>query len=418
MTNLTKDPGVLKITDEIRKKAEAKAGGYLVSDVILRENGREYQFVDLVMEGGGTLGIALVGFIHALEQADIRFLGIGGSSVGAIVALLTYCCGGRLEEKGERLAGVIGGMNLGEMVDGSYIAKKLSKILGNNKAALRYTRIAFGVLLTLPEIYRKIGLNPGDKLYNWISDRLAEYGVYTNADLRRLKNTLPDGLVNRGNGKKIISYDTRLKIVAADITTGTKAVFPYMAPMYWEDFDEINPACFARASASIPGFFQPFTVTGISNIIRNSKKWDRLGNFTKDLPEKVAFSDGGLISNFPIDLFKKDRVPRAPTIGARLGSKQRNVKEINKIEHYTEQLFNTLIHHADYDFIFKNPVYNDLVSYIDIDEFNWLDFNMSDENKLKLFRKGVEKGKDFLDKFDWPKHKKLRELELALKKYA
>jgi NTE family protein len=329
MQSLTKHPDIMKITDKIRKKA-AK-GDYLVSDIVLRKNGHEYQFVDLVMEGGGTLGIALVGYIHALEQADIRFLGMGGSSVGAIVALLAYSCGDRTMAKGEKLTAIIGEMNLGEMVDGNYSARQLSKLLGNRNAQLRVTRIIFNALISMPQMFKKIGLNPGDKLYDWIAEKLSDNDIYTHADLNKLTESLPEGLIHRDTGEKITDYDTKLKIVAADITTSTKVVFPEMAPMYWQKPEKVNPACFARASASIPAFFQPFTVSGISNLIENNDKWARLGSFTGKLPDKISFADGGLLSNFPIDLFKSFGVPRAPTLGARLGNKNRSAKDVDKI---------------------------------------------------------------------------------------
>jgi len=47
------------------------------------------QWVNLVMAGGGMLGIAHVGFMRVLEQAGIRFIGLGGASAGAINAALT-----------------------------------------------------------------------------------------------------------------------------------------------------------------------------------------------------------------------------------------------------------------------------------------------------------------------------------------
>ena len=50
MPNLTTDPGIIQITDEIRQKA--KDGHYVISDVICHKDGQEYQFVDVVMEGG------------------------------------------------------------------------------------------------------------------------------------------------------------------------------------------------------------------------------------------------------------------------------------------------------------------------------------------------------------------------------
>ncbi|MDR2018414.1 MAG: patatin-like phospholipase family protein [Syntrophobacterales bacterium] len=412
MQELTKDKSILQITDKIREK-EAQ-GRYTVSDIILSEGTRKYQFVDLVMEGGGTLGIALVGYIHALEEAGIRFLGMGGSSVGAIVALLAYSCSERMDPKGERLASIIGNMNLGEMVDGSFWAKRLSKLLGKRDAKMRTARIIFGALLTLPQIFGRLGLNPGDKLYEWISDRLAENKIHTFADLQRLIKSLPDGMIHRETGDRIIDHDTSLRIVAADVTTSTKVTFPDMAAMYWQEPDEVNPACFVRASASIPIFFQPFTVDGVSRIMESSDKWKRLGSFTGTLPDKVSFTDGGMLSNFPIDLFKRPGVPRAPTLGVRLGKKYRSAKETDKLGQYAWQLINALRHYADYDFIFKNPLYKDLIAHINTGGYNWLDFNMSPEDKLGLFREGVLAGHDFLETFDWEQHKKLRAAELAV----
>jgi NTE family protein len=51
------------------------------------------QYVDFVMEGGGVLGIALTGYTYVLEQAGIRFLGVGGTSAGSINALMIAALG-------------------------------------------------------------------------------------------------------------------------------------------------------------------------------------------------------------------------------------------------------------------------------------------------------------------------------------
>jgi len=411
--SLTEHPDILKITDEIRRKAEDRQ--YLVSDVILEKDGFEYQFVDLVMEGGGTLGIALVGYIHALEQAGIRFLGIGGSSVGAIVALLAYCFGERMEAKGEKLAVAIADMNLGEMLDGNYFARKLSILLGSQDVSFKVPKIILNALLAAPQLLKKIGLNPGEKLYEWIAARLKENGINTLEDMERLINALPEGMKRRGTGAAITDYNTSLRIVAADITTSTKVIFPDMAEMYFPEPKDVNPASFARASASIPFFFQPFAVSGISQLIGNNEKWERLGGFTGDLPDKVSFADGGLLSNFPIDLFKRQgMIPRAPTLGARLSDKDRSVRDPSPIGRYLGNLFIALQHCADYDFIFKNPLYKHLITHIPTNQYHWLDFNMSDANKLGLFLEGVRAGYDFLERFDWEGYKSLREAELKV----
>lgn len=49
-------------------------------------DGEGHQYVDLVMEGGGVLGVALLGYIHVLEQAGLRFVSLGGASAGSITS--------------------------------------------------------------------------------------------------------------------------------------------------------------------------------------------------------------------------------------------------------------------------------------------------------------------------------------------
>jgi hypothetical protein len=55
-----------------------------------------------------------------------------------------------------------------------------------------------------------------------------------------------------------------LVIIAADITTETKVVFPKMGGLYWCEPEPVNPAYFARASMSIRFFFLPLTVNDCS----------------------------------------------------------------------------------------------------------------------------------------------------------
>jgi len=139
-----------------------------------------------------------------------------------------------------------------------------------------------------------------------------------------------------------------------------------------------------------------------------------LGSFTGTLPEKVSFADGGLLSNFPIDLFFRRGVPRAPTLGARLGSKNRSAKDVEKLSQYVERLFSSMRHYADYDFIFKNPLYKYLIMHIPTNAYYWLDFNMKPEDKLGLFSEGVFAGYKFLENFNWPQYKELRAAEYAM----
>jgi NTE family protein len=45
---------------------------------------------------------------------------------------------------------------------------------------------------------------------------------------------------------------------------------------------------------------------------------------------------------------------------------------------------------------------------IDTDGHNWLNFDITDEEKLDLFKRGVRAAADFLEKFDWEGYKELR----------
>ena len=56
-----------------------------VSDIYDDEG---HQYVNLVQEGGGMLGIALLGYTYVLERLGIRFLKLAGTSAGAINATL------------------------------------------------------------------------------------------------------------------------------------------------------------------------------------------------------------------------------------------------------------------------------------------------------------------------------------------
>jgi len=53
-----------------------------------------------------------------------------------------------------------------------------------------------------------------------------------------------------------------LAILASDITTETKAVFPDHTRLYFDNPGQVSPSEFVRMSMSIPVFFQPKEVSG------------------------------------------------------------------------------------------------------------------------------------------------------------
>jgi NTE family protein len=64
------------------------------SDAISKnDDGKILQWVNFVQEGGGTLGISLVGYVFVLEYLGIRFLRLAGTSAGAINTLFLASMG-------------------------------------------------------------------------------------------------------------------------------------------------------------------------------------------------------------------------------------------------------------------------------------------------------------------------------------
>ncbi len=90
------------------------------SDVVDDEGN---QYVDLVMEGGGVLGIALLGYFYVLERMGLRFLSIGGTSAGSITALLLAALGEPAEAKAERLTNMLVQLDMASFVDGDEDAR-------------------------------------------------------------------------------------------------------------------------------------------------------------------------------------------------------------------------------------------------------------------------------------------------------
>jgi NTE family protein len=128
---------------------------------------------------------------------------------------------------------------------------------------------------------------------SWLTDQLAGHGVRTFADLR-LPGVSADAPVEE-------RY--RLVVVAADISRHELVQLPWDYSRYGLDPDQQSVVSAVRASMSIPFFFQPAVLhhqpTGSSTLV-----------------------DGGLLWNFPIDIFNRTGVPEAvPTIGIKLSAK-------------------------------------------------------------------------------------------------
>lgn len=389
---------------------------------IVDEDGNQY--VDIVMEGGGVLGIALVGFTYVLEQAGIRFLQIGGTSAGAINALLLAALGKPHEVKSEKILKEIVRVDMNKFIDGDDDAQDVIKAWfkyrqhfseeTDSNGLLKFFFSKTGkysfyiqALQVWDNIQDDLGLNPGDYFSGWLKRILKKEEIKTTADLyAQMTASKP---IRHRKGRDIHTENPALAVIAADISTQTKAVFPKMASLYWENPDEVSPAEYVRASMSIPLFFKPYCVDNIPRSDEAMRRWKQFADYEWRLPDKCLFVDGGIMSNFPVNLFHKPyRVPNAPTFGVKLGLDNRLAGEITTPFALGTAIFESARLNLDADFIARNPDYRKLVSSIDIGNHNWLDFNMSGENKLDLFTRGAKEADRFLRTFNWEEYKKLR----------
>jgi predicted acylesterase/phospholipase RssA len=134
--------------DKVKQTVQTKS----FSDVTDNEG---HQYVNLIQEGGGVWGIALVGYTYVLEMAGIRFLKMAGTSAGAIntifLASMPNPKSGQL--KSETIANLLADLNFFNLVDGHWFARKLIKNLITNNG---YAKQVFFSLRTF--LFMTLGL--------------------------------------------------------------------------------------------------------------------------------------------------------------------------------------------------------------------------------------------------------------------
>lgn len=424
---LTADPLLNRDLDAVA--AHIRTPEHAVSDIV---DGAGNQYVDLVMEGGGLLGIALVGYTWALERLGLRFLGVGGTSAGSINALLLAGLDDPEQAKSPKLLRELASKDFYSFVDGGSNVRDLIDLAldGRPMTAFKAARLVTRFLAVKDRLTRLYGLNPGDHFLYWLGGLLRAQGIATCADLEARLARRPAGLAERG--KPPFAADdpnapqARLVVIAADIWSETRVVFPEMAALYWPDPKAVEPALFARASMSIPFFFDPMRIEPLPDDDQAWSRWNRLAGLYREQssngrpPDRALLVDGGLMSNFPINAFHApQRVPRMPTFGVKLqyddrvdtGRPYRGGTGLRGLGKFTGMLFNSARHQLDFEFIKRNPDYKHLVQYIPCvreypdgrrEPINWIDFNLPDADKELLFRQGAEKAIEFVRAFASP----------------
>lgn len=440
-------------------------------------------YINLVQEGGGTLGIALVGFTFVLEYCKIRFLKLAGTSAGAINTILLHHLDVPEKAKTPRLFDVIKEQDLKKFVDGNKTTKFIiTNILNktgivdalgvffialllllltiipvlamiSNATGTIYLIVVSLFLLAIFMLFRyyksikrnKFGLNNGDEFLKFMRNNIPPENIGKVDDLsglfkqedHKMQESIEDFKANYQNDpnvditdhkvqealdkskrwvKPIDEYTTSYTVISSETISQNKVEFPRDADLFWsgDGLDQPDPSEFARASMSIPMFFRPYIKsikTEHPNIIKAWKDKMNYGNGNEnEIPTEAWFTDGGTLSNFPINIFHDPTViiPRVPVIGARLQD-AKTVKNVSftSLFSYLYAIFNTVRFNYDKTFLRKHTFYQTYcVSNIEVYKSNisWLNFSLTDDEKRKLIVHGVEAAITHLENFDWKKY--------------
>ena len=223
--------------------------------------------VDLVLSGGGVLGVGHVGAVSVLEERGIEVKRIAGTSAGSIVGAL-LAAGVSAGEQHRLMSGLEYRRFLDESgVDRVPLVGPALSVLAEN------------------------GYAEGRFFHEWLTAELAKRDVETFADLRVRGD--------RGADPRA-EHKWRLTVMAADVTRGQLLRLPQDYERYDLAPDEQPVADAVRASISVPWLFEPFKLRHPGG--------------------ESLLVDGGLISNYPIDAFDRTDGKRSrwPTWGVTL----------------------------------------------------------------------------------------------------
>lgn len=459
--DFTTHPKVQEYLARLKSKFNSQTP-LIVSDVT-DEQGNQY--THLVQKGGGVLGVALVGYTYILEMMGIRFLKQAGTSAGAINTALMTVIGNKQDIKSPRILKAICDLEFFSLVDGHPIARRIIKSFITDGDYMKKVKrkiflflgwfaflltadivlvglqhaypvlafwtglsflltgisilVVFAVLVYASTLFKRLknagyGINPGDFFYDWIKNQFKENGINTVSDLKNKAAADVPGLKLRyPHPKNLEGLEGSVAFITSELSNRNKIQFPEMCDLFRkkEDIDKLQPAGFVRASMSIPLFFESYIINDIPCKEEEIKKIWRERFSQEDPPSCARFVDGGILSNFPIDLFYLPSVdvPRLPVFGIDLddytpGDKGKNAESWS-FAGYFSRMFSTIQNHSDKEFLLKNKVYQKGVGKIKVAKFNWLNFFLPPEKKIELFVLGAQAATEFLETFNWEEYK-------------
>ncbi|MFH1441571.1 MAG: patatin-like phospholipase family protein [Candidatus Omnitrophota bacterium] len=338
---------------------------------------KAYPFKNLVFEGGGVKGIAYLGMLEVLDSKGIlsQIERLAGASAGAITSAIVS-----FDLPFDELK------KIADTLDYSKIPDKENLRQEDIVEMQEFAKVSCGVegkfggifddIVCIYRLIKRYGWYSSDYIYTWLKDTIAgqfnnkKKPPYTFADFRNASL--------HKSGKPFAD----LYVIGTDISNHCTRVFSAdLTP-------DVEVATAVRISMSIPLFFESIDF-----------EYPGLG-------EENIFSDGGVMRNYPINIFDypefgnsfRDNV-NIETLGGHLFTPKncQKKKAVTNIVFYIENLFESLLQVQD-DAFNNNP--DDQARTINIDNkcVSTTDFNIKpgDETYCKLYNSGKEAAEKYL----------------------
>jgi NTE family protein len=307
---------------------------------------------DLVLEGGGVKGIGLVGAYLTLVEHGYRIRRVAGTSAGAIVGALIAA-----DMSPDLMVKTMREVDYGAFQDEGFLDH-----LG---------RVGKGLSI----LFEK-GIYEGEYLRTWLDDLLTDLGKATFGDLRVDD---PDSSLPRERAYRLVVH-------TSDISCGRLVRLPWDYPLYGLDPDKQRVSDAVRASMSIPFFYEPVHMKG------------KRADGTKIDSYLV---DGGMLSNFPIDVFDRTdgKPPRWPTFGVKLSARPTDVMEdrfpIHGVLDLAKAMFGTMSRFHDQMHI-DDPAVLARTMFVDTLGVKATDFDIDESTQDLLYENGRNAATNFL----------------------
>jgi len=315
---------------------------------------------DLVLEGGVVKGFGLVGAVLRLMRDGYRFQRVAGTSAGAILAAL-----------------LAAGMTERQL---SSAIKRLDFARVPDRPSPGIPVVSEGISLIA-----RSGAYDGDYIRDFVHAELERLGVTTFGDLRDKDRGADSNLAD----------DRRYKLVvmSTDVTKGRLLRLPWDYRLLNLEPDEQLVADAVRASLSVPLFFKPV-------YLRDGKTGER-----------TTLVDGGVLSNFPIEIFDRtdDARSRWPTLGVKVfpslpaGDAQLlprvALPQLPPVR-LLQQVVATAIFGHDQTYL-ERPCVKRRTIQVDTSALGVIDFDLSPKQRAAAIAKGDAAATEFLRAWSW-----------------